>query len=765
MIMNINRKNIKYSCFTLAVYSLMLLGLNSCYDNKMEWEDPYNHPETKELPLELQEKISRYSTLNTYANFNLGVGIDFKLYMTDETYRNIINQNFKEVTAGNEMKQTALMNGRGELNFSVADELVNQLRNAGMAIYGHVLVWHSQQQAAYFDGLIAPTIIMPPAGSNLLNNGSFEDDFLASGWNSWGGSWEIVSEDALDGDKMLKVTAGGGTDAWATQVRSERVPTVIGHQYEVSFFIRSEGAGEMRLSIGSDGQMSNRWPPHQDAVVGRPNNVVATSAAWKQIVFSSNTIASASPWVATGESVQFDFDLGQVPGMVYYIDNVIVTDLDAEVDGNLLPAGGFESGDLEADGWQAKNKGAGIEITTEEVRTGKYAVKLIASATSANDWDLQLGAPSIPVVTGNQYEISFYIKSNVAGKGRLSFGSSMSNNYPWVSGQREFTTSTNWERVVYSPETIGDTWATTRDALQIDFDLGTVPDVIYYIDDVTVLDVTPAAKSSAFRASPTVIEKTPEEKFAILEPVFINYITDVATHFKGKVAAWDVVNEPMNDNGSGLKTGIGATLNSDHFFWQDYLGKNYAVTAFKTAKAADPDAKLFINDYNLESPSGSKLQGLIDYVKYIEENGGQVDGIGTQLHLNINWTSNEGIELMFQKLGTTGKLIKITELDIAVASSTNPESPVSPTLEQYARQADLYKHVVDMYKKYIPEAQRHSITVWGVSDNEDEHTFWLKNDAPCLWDAKYQRKHAYKGFADGLAGKDVSADFSGELVY
>jgi hypothetical protein len=54
--------------------------------------------------------------------------------------------------------------------------------------------------------------------------------------------------------------------------------------------------------------------------------------------------------------------------------------------------------------------------------------------------------------------------------------------------------------------------------------------------------------------------------------------------------------------------------------------------------------------------------------------------------------------------------------------------------------------------------------VWCVSDNENEHATWLENDAPCLWNSDYQRKHAYKSFADGLAGKDVSDDFTGELV-
>jgi GH35 family endo-1,4-beta-xylanase len=209
---------------------------------------------------------------------------------------------------------------------------------------------------------------------------------------------------------------------------------------------------------------------------------------------------------------------------------------------------------------------------------------------------------------------------------------------------------------------------------------------------------------------------------------------------------------------SEVKTGAGETLATDEFYWQDYLGKDYAVTAFKRARlhAKETTDKLFINDYNLEQ-NLAKCDGLIEYVRYIEEKGATVDGIGTQMHISIT-TDTNNIAQMFQKLAKTDKLIKISELDIAVGTG-------SPTLENYAQQAKMYRYVVDMYMKYIPENHRYGITVWCVSDNEKEHENWLSGDAPCLWDADYARKHAYKGFADGLAGEDVSADFSGELQY
>ena len=238
-----------------------------------------------------------------------------------------------------------------------------------------------------------------------------------------------------------------------------------------------------------------------------------------------------------------------------------------------------------------------------------------------------------------------------------------------------------------------------------------------------------------------------------------DWISKMVTHCKPYVHAWDVVNEPMDDGKtSDIKTGKGKTdLASDEFYWQDYFltPKDYAVEAFKLARQyGNPDDKLFINDYNLEY-NPNKCDGLIKYVEYIESKGATVDGIGTQMHIAID-SNKDNIAQMFQKLGATGKLIKVSELDIKVNTS-------SPTTENLAQQAEMYQYVIDMYKKYIPADKQYGITIWGVSDNEKEHVNWIPNDAPNLWDANYARKHAYKGVADGLAGKDVSEDFTGDL--
>ncbi|MDR2476109.1 MAG: endo-1,4-beta-xylanase, partial [Bacteroidales bacterium] len=162
---------LKLDRIIIAALSVLTVGLTSCRDEKMEWGDPYTHPAAEDLPLELQEKISRYDALNTYTTLKLGAGIDFNLYMNDETYRNLINENFDDVTAGNEMKQSSLMKSDGTLDFARVDPVIDALRAAGLTVYGHTLVWHNQQQASYINNLLKPTIIPGTPGSSLIANG------------------------------------------------------------------------------------------------------------------------------------------------------------------------------------------------------------------------------------------------------------------------------------------------------------------------------------------------------------------------------------------------------------------------------------------------------------------------------------------------------------------------------------------------------------------------------------------------------------------
>jgi len=164
----------------LPIVASALMIFASCDDQLMEWEKDPSHGEVTgaELPLQLQEKISRYDALKTYTEFKLGAGVGLDLYMTNDTYRKLTNENFDEVTVGYEMKHGPMVNGKGEINFTKVDAFIAKVKEAGLTVYGHTLVWHSNQNASYLNGLIAPTIIPGSSGTNVLDltnlkNGTF----------------------------------------------------------------------------------------------------------------------------------------------------------------------------------------------------------------------------------------------------------------------------------------------------------------------------------------------------------------------------------------------------------------------------------------------------------------------------------------------------------------------------------------------------------------------------------------------------------------
>ena len=405
---------------------------------------------------------------------------------------------------------------------------------------------------------------------------------------------------------------------------------------------------------------------------------------------------------------------------------------------NILDLSGLR--DKSLTGWTRQNPGAGISVEDNSgISPNTLALRMTSSSTSSSAWNLQLVSPLVPVVNGRTYTVSFFIRSNQPGRGRVSFPRGhQSNQFPFMdwmntgSATEAFTTNTAWQNVKFN--------LTMQDnVFQFNLDLGYLPNVTYFID-VNSFSIS----DSQVVNEPTIVDKTAEEKKQIITNALEYWINEMVGHYKHRVHSWDVVNEPINDDGRTIRHGNFRGDSDDIFHWQDFLGSDYAVLAFNLARrAAKPGDILFINDYNLEY-NLNKCRRLIQYVQEIESKGAVVDGIGTQMHININ-QNMEHVAEMFRLLAATGKLIKITELDIRV----NTASPDDAMLR---RQAHMYHEVVRLYKEIIPPAQQFGVTVWGVTDADS----WIPDDAPCLWDGRYRRKYAYKGFADGLAGRPSS---------
>src|SRR5659263_765558 len=121
----------------IPAFALSALLITSCDDQIMNWHKDPTHGEisSSELPLPLAEKITRYEALNTYTNFVLGVGIGLNEYMDNEAYRNIVNENFDEITIGYDMKHGAMVNSSGQINYTKVDALLAKLAEAGLTVY------------------------------------------------------------------------------------------------------------------------------------------------------------------------------------------------------------------------------------------------------------------------------------------------------------------------------------------------------------------------------------------------------------------------------------------------------------------------------------------------------------------------------------------------------------------------------------------------------------------------------------------------------
>jgi endo-1,4-beta-xylanase len=335
------------------------------------------------------------------------------------------------------------------------------------------------------------------------------------------------------------------------------------------------------------------------------------------------------------------------------------------------------------------------------------------------------------LIQGSKYVMKLKIKGSQEGviKPELQSSSSYQSN-----GFGDVAVTTSWQELTFN--TIATAADRNRFIISYGHYVGTV-----YIDDITIQRENPNEGGSQ------TIEKTPEEKYEIIYGELERWIAGIMEATKDHVKAWDVVNEPMDDvHGDELKTGKdGRELAADEFFWQDILGEDYAVEAFKlAAQYGNSDDKLFINDYNLEY-NLDKCRGLIAYVEYIESKGARVDGIGTQMHIHTG--SDRGkITQMLELLAETGKLIKISELDIGIEGGVKTQNATS---EQLRAQADMYKFVIEEYVRLIPVSQQYGITIWSPKDSPASSS-WRAGEPIGLWTEGYVRKYAYGAVADAL---------------
>jgi len=227
-----------------------------------------------------------------------------------------------------------------------------------------------------------------------------------------------------------------------------------------------------------------------------------------------------------------------------------------------------------------------------------------------------------------------------------------------------------------------------------------------------------------------------------------DHITTLAGRYKGRIHAWDVVNEAVEDDGSWRKSP-----------WFNIMGENFIANAFHLAHEVDPKAHLIYNDYNTETPL--KRNFILGMVQNLKKQGVPIQGVGMQEHVSIDGPGVNEIEKTLVALAKAGVRAHITELDVDVLPSVwnLPTAEVSTRFE-YTPERDPYiqglpkkieeklaKRYEDIFKIYLKHRDKiERVTLWGSADNET----WLNNfpirgrtNYPLLFDRKLEPKPAY----------------------
>ncbi|WP_203912241.1 endo-1,4-beta-xylanase [Rhizocola hellebori] len=220
-----------------------------------------------------------------------------------------------------------------------------------------------------------------------------------------------------------------------------------------------------------------------------------------------------------------------------------------------------------------------------------------------------------------------------------------------------------------------------------------------------------------------------------LEAALQTHITSTVSHFGSDVAIWDVVNEPLNDSGS-LRSG------GSQGFWKDRLGEDYIDESFRWAHAANPTARLYLNEYGIESDS-PKARGLYELVKGLLARGVPIHGIGFQTH-KLETSRLSGLADSLRRFADLGLEVAITELGVKLLTPAGGDS--------LGRQADVYGWVTAACLA-VPRCV--SVTAWGFTDRYS----WIPAPgAATMLTDQYVPKPAYYRVRDVLAAGRPAAD-------
>lgn len=739
----------KLKNINLGLGLMALLALSSCADDKFS---EYRTDMTKNL--KEYQYLNNYEPLKKYVedmkaagkcnpDFKLGIALEAAEFNKQALVYCLAGSNFNEMTAGNAMKMASCVKDDGSTDFSLVKEFVKNAQDADMTIYGHTLAWHSQAANKYLKNLIKDKELPP---------------------------------DPNGGNKYLEIACGeAGANKWDKQISYELPKALVkGQSYVMTVKVKASDGGTFAAwPIWEASDNKNQWGGSND-VQYMDDYVITNDYSTLKWEFTANFPI---------DKLQFVF--GNVGGTISCDDFKLTK---AGSDENLIENGDFAK--ESARGWNP----TGCTIKVASAAASKEVEQLVHEKTYT-DGPFPFFAMGCepPVVNGAIHFVptgdwsQFFVmpggENTLSEEGNYVVYLDLSASKD-ASGV-ELTMQNGWggsdqQITVSVPVSAG----RHNVKLQMPNIAGGNYDIILkpQTADAT-LDVHSVKVCQVKNLNS--IPLTDEEKKNALTTAMGTWIDGMMEATDGYVTSWDVVNEAISgkvgaDGFNELQHATNAPASdvANSFYWQDYLGDiDYVRTAVRDARKSfaehngDPSKlKLFINDYNLEGywDQHAKLKSLIHWIGLWEDPNAEepvvIDGIGTQMHVTCYGDATKqaklqsDIEEMFKLMAKTGKLVKISELDMAYEDEAGTSVTFDKmTEEQHKQMRSFYTFIIQKYFELIPQAQQYGITQWCATDSPKD-SGWRPGCPTGLWDSNYLRKHTYAGFAAGLGAPEYWKD-------
>lgn len=696
--------------------------LGSCAD----WDD-WNYD------VEKPQTIAQYEYLNDYAplkeNLDRGAHPGFKVSAAlgvDEFNQQgplfrLAAHNFDEVVAGNAMKMASCVNDQGAMDFSKVSSFVTAAEDAGLSVYGHTLAWHSQQPKKWLEKLLADKELDIDPNEKVeqeVKTQSFEGlskfPFYVMGYEP----------------EIINGVLTSKCDEWHQYFVVDGLSGLEeGKTYKVTAMIRATKEHTINVQFGNWGNLAEAK--------------MKIGTEWKEC-----SVEMQCPPVTSGFSV---FQPGSFDGTIE-IKWVRVSKLET-------PAMEVEQ-----------------EVKYQTYQDGPFPYYQMGCAPEVingsmhfvptGDWSQFFCLTGLALKSGD-YAVDVEIKSTKAGNIKMTVQNG------WGGDAESFTGNV----------ALKEGWTTARFKMTLEqggnYDFILKPETFNATLDLKSISVKKIVKMNS-------IPLTPQEKSDTLTWAMNKWVSGMMQATEGKVKSWDLINEAISGGGNvnGFYALQTANENSkDDFFWQDYftpemygpIVEKAARDAYAAVEGTNPaDLKLFINDYNLESDwdNNQKVKSLVYWIGVWEKKGQElgyntkIDGIGSQMHISYYEnpqtleSKKKGIQNMLKIMAETGKLVRISELDMGyvdaegndVTTAQLEKLPIEERVAKEKAMAEYYKWIIEQYFAIVPTSQQYGICQWCLTDAPAD-SGWRKGQPVGLWNLNYQRKPAYGGFADGLAGK------------